>query len=247
LSLRFANLTFEYAGGRRVAQALDVDFIPGEVTVLRGPNGAGKTTLLRLAAGLLRPSAGSVERSGRLVHVPSAIVFHESLTVEEEVRYLAAVGGLELDNAWESLSRWGFEGGLLESEVGSLSTGWRQRLAFALAALPHAELILLDEPFANLDARASDLLTDWLRELVPTSSTAWKGRRFRRLLRGRVRVPGHGMGHPSATRRVHATARALHRGRRSQRGPRHPADDRIGQRGVGDRPTRRLLAPDDRG
>jgi ABC-type multidrug transport system ATPase subunit len=170
MTLQFEDVTFQYSSGRRVAERLSFDFAPGQVTVLRGPNGAGKTTILRLAAGLLRPSKGSVKRSGRLVHIPSSIFFHESLTVDEEIRYLAAAGDTGIAEIRASLTRWGFDASLLGAEISSLSTGWRQRLAFALAEQANGQCVLLDEPFANLDAEASTLLTAWIRTLVSSGA-----------------------------------------------------------------------------
>ncbi|MFE2373571.1 ATP-binding cassette domain-containing protein [Streptomyces sp. NPDC059398] len=139
----------------------DCDFeIPaGRIAALVGPNGAGKSTLLHLAAGLLRPAAGSVRVFGGAPGSQEALdrtsflaqdkPLYPGFTVADTLRF-----GRELNRRWndkaaEAVVR---AGGIpLTTRVGSLSQGQRTRVALAVALGKEPELLLLDEPLADLD------------------------------------------------------------------------------------------------
>lgn len=146
---------------------------PGQTLLLCGPNGAGKSTLLKVAAGLVPPSSGEVLYDGRPlsrwgpgVRRRLGVLFHESLLYDELT---------VLDNLVFAARLWGVADArgraeALVDEVGlrlaarepvaRLSRGMRQRLALARALVHQPEVLLLDEPFAGLDARWAA----WLRE-----------------------------------------------------------------------------------
>ncbi|MEU1278737.1 ABC transporter ATP-binding protein [Streptomyces sp. NPDC005805] len=133
----------------------------GRVCALVGPNGAGKSTLLALAAGLTRPDAGHLTVLGgppgaardRVAHVAQEKPLYPQLTVADTLRL-----GRELNpGRWDAATaeRVVAEGGLDEhSRVRSLSGGQRTRVALALALGKRPELMLLDEPMADLDPLA---------------------------------------------------------------------------------------------
>ncbi len=155
------------AYGERVALArVTLELPRGATLAVFGANGAGKTTLLRILATLLRPHTGSVQvlgsalpRDGWKVRGRIGLLGHEpllfrDLTVRENLRYYArlhAVGAARIDTLLEAV-------GMLrraDEPVRSLSRGMVQRVAICRAVLHAPELLLLDEPFANLDPGAA--------------------------------------------------------------------------------------------
>ncbi|WP_299539608.1 ABC transporter ATP-binding protein [uncultured Streptomyces sp.] len=128
----------------------------GRVCALVGPNGAGKSTLLSLAAGLLRPAEGSLRVLGsppaeartRIAYVAQEKPLYQQLTVEDTLRAGRALN----PGTWDRAIAERVVGDLPRGErVRSLSGGSRTRLALALALGKRAELLLLDEPMADLD------------------------------------------------------------------------------------------------
>ncbi|MFV0129139.1 ABC transporter ATP-binding protein [Streptomyces sp. HMX112] len=156
--------------GRRRPPALrDCSFrLPaGHVCALVGPNGAGKSTLLSLAAGLLRPGEGSVRVLGtdpasardRVAHVAQDKPLYPQLTVAETLRM-----GAELNPGRWDAGTAGRVVGTLDraARVRTLSSGQRTRVALALALGKRPELLLLDEPMADLDPLARHRLMGML-------------------------------------------------------------------------------------
>ena len=136
----------------------------GEIVLLRGPNGAGKTTLLRLCAGLLPVARGSGTvagcdlvtqrdevraRVGLLGHTNG---LYADLTVRENVEFWGATVGASTDEIASSLERMGLAARLADVPVGRLSAGQKRRTALACLVARRAQLWLLDEPHAGLDA-----------------------------------------------------------------------------------------------
>ncbi|MFH8842761.1 ATP-binding cassette domain-containing protein [Streptomyces sp. NPDC017868] len=128
---------------------------PGRVAAVVGPNGAGKSTLLGLAAGLLRPTEGRITAPARehLAYVAQDKPLHPRLSVADTLRM-----GRELNpGRWDdTVARRVVEGGGFSSDtlVRHLSGGQRTRIALALALGKRPELLLLDEPMADLDPLA---------------------------------------------------------------------------------------------
>ncbi|MFJ1594694.1 ABC transporter ATP-binding protein [Kitasatospora albolonga] len=157
------GLTMTYGHGRRAHTALDgcsFRLPAGRVCALVGPNGAGKSTLLNLAAGLARPGAGtlavlgSAEPAavrGRIAYVAQDKPLYPQLTVADTLW-----AGGELNPArWDAATARRIAGPLPpHARVRTLSGGQRTRLALALALGKRPELMLLDEPMADLDPLA---------------------------------------------------------------------------------------------
>jgi heme exporter protein A len=149
----------------------------GSTLVVFGPNGAGKTTLLRVLAGLLRPHAGVVrvlgaalpehahEMRGRVGLIGHEPLLYRELTARENLRFHARLHGVEEQRVEDVLGAVGMEGRASEP-LRSLSRGMVQRVAVARAVLHDPPLLLLDEPYANLDPAAVELL----EPLIGTSS-----------------------------------------------------------------------------
>ena len=157
-------------GGKRVLDRLDFDVRRGGLLLVTGPNGAGKTTLRRLVAGLVAPTAGELTVEAERTRV--GFLSHEPLVYRE----LTALENLELyGRLYRIAERRERIGMLLErfglweerhARAGTFSRGMLQRLALCRALLHEPELVLLDEPFAGLDARGSELVDRELRELA---------------------------------------------------------------------------------
>src|SRR5881227_3351423 len=167
-AIELQGLTRRY--GDRVALSDVALTLPaGQTLVIFGPNGAGKTTLLRVLATLLRPHAGSVEvlgallpqqawsvrgRIGLLGHEP---LLYRELTARENLRFHARLHRVGLSRVDELLERVGLDG-RADEPLRTLSRGMVQRAAVARAVLHEPELLLLDEPRANLDPAAIELV-----------------------------------------------------------------------------------------
>jgi heme ABC exporter ATP-binding subunit CcmA len=159
--IRAAQLEKRY-GLKRVLRGLDFELERGGFLVVTGPNGAGKTTLLRLCAGLAVPTGGTLEVEpergsiGYLGHEP--LVYRELTALEN----LDLYGRLyHVPERRERIGMLLERFGLWDSRgvrASALSRGQLQRLALCRSLLHRPELLILDEPFAGLDAEASELL-----------------------------------------------------------------------------------------
>ncbi|WP_327671112.1 MULTISPECIES: ABC transporter ATP-binding protein [unclassified Streptomyces] len=150
--------------GRRAAAALDdcsFRLPEGRISALVGPNGAGKSTLLTIAAGLSRPTSGSISVLGaapgahraKVSHLAQGKPLYPQLSVADTLRMGAALNPERWDAAYASKI---VEQGELDpkAKIRSLSGGQRTRVAIALALGKRPELMLLDEPMADLDPLA---------------------------------------------------------------------------------------------
>lgn len=153
-ALRLHQVT-KRLGGRTVLRQVSLDVAPGETLAILGPNGSGKSTLLRVAAGQSRPDAGAAERDGAASFLGQDAPAYAELTPAEHVAWWARLWRKPHDAAAVHAAL--AEAGLLalaHRPAGTLSRGERQRLALALAFLPDAPLLVLDEPFTGLDTVA---------------------------------------------------------------------------------------------
>jgi len=150
-------------GSFAALRQVTVDLEPGRCYVLIGENGAGKSTLLRILAGLLRPSFGSVRLFGnlephdardRIGYMSHAPMLYDELTAQENLRYFSTLypGRSSLAPA-EALRQVGLDPELTRP-FGQYSQGMRQRTSLARVLLPVPELLLLDEPFSNMDVES---------------------------------------------------------------------------------------------
>jgi energy-coupling factor transport system ATP-binding protein len=157
-----------YAYGRRTVEVPDLEIRRGEVVALVGDNGSGKTTLAKLAAGLLEPSSGAIEREGRASYLsqdPGRYVVAER--VDEEVAL--GVGG-DLDRARAALGLVDLAGFELRHPR-DLSSGERERLALAAVFVTDADLLVLDEPTRGVDPERKLALAALLRSQADRRGT----------------------------------------------------------------------------
>lgn len=165
-------------GGRLALAGATLEVAAGEAVAVLGPNGCGKTTLLRCAAGLLKPSSGTVRIFGadpienpgvraRVAYLGHELGLYEELSARENLVFFARLYGLadgerRSDEALREVGLHDRAG----DRAGAYSRGMKERLALARLKLHDPDLLLLDEPTTGLDDRSVGLFLD--------SVTAWQ-------------------------------------------------------------------------
>jgi heme ABC exporter ATP-binding subunit CcmA len=169
-------------GRHLVLRGIDLDVARGRVVALHGANGAGKTTLLRLLATRLRPSAGSARVYGHDVireahevrtRIATIAVFggaYGTLTARENLHLATALRGAPTDGLDDALERVGLAR-VADHLVRTFSSGMRKRLGLARLLLARADLWLLDEPHAALDADGQALVDTVVGEARAAGTT----------------------------------------------------------------------------
>jgi len=173
-----------WRGDRHVLKAVSLEVGPGELLHISGPNGTGKTTLLRVVSGLLRPEQGGVAWRGKsITSAPTdyqnelAYASHEpalksDLTALENLRFMVGLKRrVTLSDLRASLERTGVAG-CADLPARVLSAGQRRRVAMARVLACRAALWLLDEPFTNLDASGSAVMSALLEEHIEQGGLA---------------------------------------------------------------------------
>ncbi len=140
-------------GGRMLFEGKSFALGPGESALVTGPNGAGKSSLLRIAAGLLPPAAGGIERDGALAFAGEAAALDARRTLKDALGFWARVDGKGAAAVARGLDAMGIAA-LADVPVRMLSTGQRKRAALARVIAGGAAIWLLDEPGNGLDAMA---------------------------------------------------------------------------------------------
>jgi heme exporter protein A len=167
-AIELDGLTRAY-GERLALDGVSLELEPGRTLVIFGPNGAGKSTLLRVLATLLRPTEGGAKVlghalpdeawavRGRIGFLGHESLLYRELTGRENLTFHARLFGVGLERVDELLERLQLSR-RADEPVRNLSRGTVQRMAVARAVLHDPELLLLDEPRANLDPAAGDLV-----------------------------------------------------------------------------------------
>jgi len=182
--LRCDNLAKRF-GDQAVLEAISLEVQKGEFFALLGPSGSGKTTLLRLLAGFERPDAGSIQLGQRTIadeknFLPPeqrriGMVFQDyalfpHMTVEQNIGYgLVGCGAVE-QRIEQMLNLTGLSA-LRGKHPNQLSGGEQQRVALARALAPSPQVLLLDEPFSNLDAALRRQMRSELKRLIREAGT----------------------------------------------------------------------------
>jgi ABC-2 type transport system ATP-binding protein len=173
-------------GSLVAVHSLDLEIRRGEVFGLLGPNGSGKTTTIRMLCGLVLPTSGTAEVAGfdittdaekvrrRIGYMSQRYGLYDELTVAENLRFCASVYGLvgkardiRLAEHVELLGL----GERLKQRAGTLSGGWKQRLALACATAHHPDLVFLDEPTAGVDPAARRTFWQTIYDLAQAGTT----------------------------------------------------------------------------
>jgi len=177
LAINVTGLTKTF-GRLKVVDNVDIKMPRGQVWGFLGPNGSGKTTTIRMLCGLLHPDAGqgaclgfdilkqSREIKDRVGYMTQKFSYWEDLSIRENLEFVANLYGLKnrrqvVDHALETL-------GLTSRQkqlAGTLSGGWKQRLALAACTLHNPQMLMLDEPTAGVDPQARRDFWDQIHRL----------------------------------------------------------------------------------
>lgn len=183
LAIDVRGLTKRY-GGRAVVDNVDLQVGQGRICGFLGPNGSGKTTTIRMLCGLLRPDAGEgtclgldVIRQARAIkrqagYMTQKFGWYEDLSIRQNLEFVARLFAVPqraqaVDEALQRL-------GLVDRQqqlAGSLSGGWKQRLALAACLIHKPRLLLLDEPTAGVDPKARRDFWDEIHRLAADGIT----------------------------------------------------------------------------
>ena len=186
-ALSVAGLTVAY-GEKPAVFSVDMTVAQGTMTAIVGPNGAGKSTLLKAVLGLVKPLSGEVRLFGlalsrardRIAYVPqrasvdwdfpARVIDVVLMGLHRELGLLRRVRPEHLDRAHSCLARVGMQD-FATRQIGQLSGGQQQRVFLARALVQQADLYLLDEPFAGVDAATEKAIIAVLKELQAEGRT----------------------------------------------------------------------------
>jgi iron(III) transport system ATP-binding protein len=180
MSLKIQQLSFRYKPNQRLIESLNFELKVGEVVAITGASGCGKSTLLQLILGLLKPQSGSIQYANQILSDDKTFITPESrsigivfqdyalfphLTVRENIGFGLKLSKKEKQN---KIDMWLKLFGLSEvafSYPHQLSGGQMQRVAIARAVAPQPTLLLLDEPFSNLDITLAERIRQDLKPI----------------------------------------------------------------------------------
>ena len=164
-------------GDRTVVNDVSLDVSEGEILGLIGPNGAGKTTTIRIVMDLIRPDSGEVKILGKRLgesaknsigYLPEERGLYLNMTVTESLIYLASLKGMDIGRATARAEELLRRVDLLphkQKKIKELSRGMGQFVQFLVTIIHEPSIIILDEPFANLDPVNTQLIKDMVLEL----------------------------------------------------------------------------------
>lgn len=177
IELKNVNKTY---GDFKASDNVSFGIEKGRLIGLLGPSGSGKTTILRMIAGLEKPDSGEIIIDGKVVNdIPASkrgigFVFQSYalfryMTVYDNIAFglkIQKASKKEIDSRVRELIKLVGLEGFEDRYPSQLSGGQRQRVAFARALAPNPQVLLLDEPFAAIDAKVRQELRSWLKEMI---------------------------------------------------------------------------------
>jgi ABC-type multidrug transport system ATPase subunit len=178
-AIELAGITKNF-GPMAALRGITASFAPRRMYALLGDNGAGKSTLLRVIAGLMQPTRGTVSVLGSsdlraiaplMGYMPHASLLYDDMSAMENLTYFAGLYGItDARPCVEAIRTVGLDPEL-KRRVGAYSQGMRQRLSLARAAVANPELLLLDEPFSNVDVPSAVHMVQVLSDLRDAGKT----------------------------------------------------------------------------
>ncbi len=171
----------KYYNSIKALENINLEILPGYITVLLGPNGSGKTTLLKIIMGIVKPDKGSVRIFGmdpyrdglkirRMIgYVPEEDLIYRSLRAREYLEFVGRIYGIDrsdLDREIRRVVRAFRLEDKLDEFIGGLSHGLKRRVLLAAAFIHKPKILLLDEPFMGIDPIIVSALKEFLREEV---------------------------------------------------------------------------------
>ena len=175
-SLEVIGISKQFAD-MKVVDNISFDVAPGEIFGLIGPNGAGKTTTIRMIMDIIKPDGGKIKVLGdslsektkdSIGYLPEERGLYKKLTVAQSTQYIASLKGITAQQARERTQKLLERVDLLahqHKKTEELSRGMSQMVQFIITIIHEPELIILDEPFANLDPVNTELLKEIIFEL----------------------------------------------------------------------------------
>jgi ABC-type multidrug transport system ATPase subunit len=181
--IEVSGLTKKF-GTFTAVEGVTFDIRKGETFALLGPNGSGKSTILKCLAGLSAPTKGEIEIGGVdalrrprearsfLSYLPQRVGFHDCLTAQEVLEFYCRLRKLPTTKIEQIVhgSEFNFNG-FCEKRVSELSGGMKQKLGLAVACLPDAPILLLDEPTVSLDPAGAIAFRRFLKTLKEKGKT----------------------------------------------------------------------------
>ncbi len=181
ISIITVNNVIKQFGRFAALRGVTAEFDAGRFHAILGENGAGKTTLLRALAGLAQPTRGDISIFGKtprdacrdMGYMAHPSLLYDELSGLENLRYFARLYGISGDGRCEEVIRAVGLDPALTRAVGQYSQGMRQRMSLARAILHDPKLLLLDEPFSNVDVHSARAMVALLKGMRDTGKTVF--------------------------------------------------------------------------
>lgn len=183
MQIEVQNLTKKF-GDFTALDNVSFSVAAGETLALLGPNGSGKTTSLKCLVGLTRPTSGEIfignhdlttqarEAKSLMSYLPQRVAFHDQLTAREVLQFYCRLRRLPEQRIDETFAMPSFHfNGFSNKAVGQFSGGMIQRLGLAVACLPNAPILVLDEPTSSLDPKGAIQFRQFLASLKGEGKT----------------------------------------------------------------------------
>ncbi len=165
-------ITKSYSNGKIALEDITLSIEKGEKVGLIGPIGAGKTTLLRILAGVLSITSGTINigaEKNKIAYMPASKGLIRALSVQDHIKMWAQASGASKEDTAYIIKTLRLER-VLDKEIKNLSSGTQTMVSFGCTVLGKPELVLLDEPFVNLDVNSCLKIEEVMRNFLSDSS-----------------------------------------------------------------------------
>ena len=181
ISIITVNNVIKQFGRFAALRGVTAEFDAGRFHAILGENGAGKTTLLRTLAGLAQPTRGAISIFGKtprdacrdMGYMAHPSLLYDEMSGMENLRYYARLYGIDGNGRCEEVIRIVGLDPELARPVGQYSQGMRQRMSLARAILHDPKLLLLDEPFSNVDVQSAQAMVGLLKTMRDAGKTVF--------------------------------------------------------------------------